>query len=329
MRGPALAWWGGLTALLFWLPLTSLPAEESGGWQWLERMGEAMRGRDYVGTFIYMRGDHMETLKVVHRATAAGERERLISLTGAAREVIRSQDRLTCVWPSSGAVYIEPRNKRTALPVSLPVNGADLMPHYRLDLGETTRIAGRFCQLLKLAPRDEYRYGYRLCIDQQSHLLLLSELRSQDGQVIEKVQFTRMQQPAQIADEWLESVLVEDDFKVYRAQESSHHDMTPDQRWQVKKLPPGFTLHDNSKRIVPVNDAPVQHMIFSDGLASVSVFIAAEDAHWVKQSHLGPRRAGSVNAYTDRVNGHSVVALGEVPAATVEMIGQSVYYAKD
>jgi sigma-E factor negative regulatory protein RseB len=67
---------------------------------------------------------------------------------------------------------------------------------------------------------------------------------------------------------------------------------------------------------------PVQHLIFSDGVASVSVFIEPGSAK-------GPAppestRIGSANAFSTQVRGHVVTAVGEVPASTVRDIATSL-----
>ncbi len=319
------AWTGILLTTVVCLVAASMAAQTT-AWQWLERMGEAMQSLDYTGTFIYVRGEEMETMQVIHRTSADGEQERLIALTGEAREVIRGRDVLTCVWPGSRVAYIEPRRQRTALPVRLPVDGAELAPYYHSGLGPRSRIAGRFCQLVELVPQDAYRYGYRLCIDNETQLLLLSEMRSQDNELIEKVQFTSLHLPERIADSALESVLIQEDFTVVRVDSADSPDLLPDPRWRIGKLPPGFGLHHNSKRMMPGSEEPVQHMIVSDGLASVSVFIANDAADWMQHEHRGTTHAGPVNAYRSAVAGHSVVALGEVPTLTVEMIGRAIQF---
>ncbi len=315
---------GLVTMALSW-GLTLAQGEASSPQVWLARMAEAMRQRDYAGTFVYLRGDDIETLRVVHRGGDRDELERLFSLTGEVREVIRGADLLTCIRSAAHAIYIEPRHDRPTLLFPMPVKTATDLPYYRQRLGERRRIADHFCQIVELVPQDVYRYGYRLCIATEYHLLLMSEMRTHDGRLIEKVQFTELELPPHIDDRWLESTLKRDGFTVYRVTPNAAlANMQPDAGWRVRVLPPGFGLQSNSKRMLSGSAAPVQHMIFSDGLASVSVFISAHDHpdRRAESSH-----AGTVNAYTTTVAGHSVVALGEVPAVTVEMIGAGVYYA--
>ena len=70
----------------------------------LQRMVDAIQERNYTGTFVYVHGDQVETMGVVHRVNEEGERERLYALTGAAREVLRDNESVTCILPDDEAV---------------------------------------------------------------------------------------------------------------------------------------------------------------------------------------------------------------------------------
>jgi sigma-E factor negative regulatory protein RseB len=66
----------------------------------------------------------------------------------------------------------------------------------------------------------------------------------------------------------------------------------------------------------------LEHLVYSDGVASVSVFIEA-GVSAVEQGE-GPSRMGSANAYTTVLGGYLITAVGEVPVRTVETIARSI-----
>jgi sigma-E factor negative regulatory protein RseB len=91
--------------------------------------------------------------------------------------------------------------------------------------------------------------------------------------------------------------------------------------WNNAPLPPGFHLAAQTAQMLPGVTEPVTHLVFSDGVATVSVFIQTE----VFRNSPNPVRAGvaqvgTSSAFTSVESGHKFVALGEVPPATVRLI---------
>jgi sigma-E factor negative regulatory protein RseB len=65
-----------------------------------------------------------------------------------------------------------------------------------------------------------------------------------------------------------------------------------------------------------------EHMVFSDGMAMVSVYV--EQALPGTRAFEGLSAMGAMNAYGALVDGYQVTVVGEVPPATVEMMATSV-----
>jgi sigma-E factor negative regulatory protein RseB len=66
--------------------------------------------------------------------------------------------------------------------------------------------------------------------------------------------------------------------------------------------------------------SPVAHIVYSDGLVAVSVFV--EPASGVHP--VGLLQQGGVNVFVRDADGYVVTALGEAPAATIRQIANSV-----
>jgi sigma-E factor negative regulatory protein RseB len=289
----------------------------------LDEMNRALQTSNYEGTFIYRHGQQVETMQIVHGYHEGATRERLVSLTGEAREIIRDQDLLTCVWPASKSVLVEPRRGRSGLPSAFPTGADGTSPYYAYTVQGTQRVAGLPCQLVRITPTDQLRYGYRLCIDPETGMPLKSEILDEQGEMIEQVMFTSINVLDSIPDSRFEPVTAGADFTWHRSEYDASADELPaDPGWDVVDPPRGFSVSSNVKRRLGVDGDPVQHMVLSDGLASVSVFIAAaEDDEALYQGMSG---SGALNAYATVSGDYQVTVMGEVPEATVMMIGDSL-----
>ena len=292
---------------------------------WLQRMNAALRDRNYTGTFVYIHGDHLETMQVAHRADAQGGIERLVSLTGPPREVIRDHKSVQCVMPDSRMVLVERRYAAAHFPAALPssVPAARLSAYYDFkDLGED-RIAGYQSKIIGVLPHDGYRYGYRLWLDVHTGMLLRSDLLDSHGHTVERVMFTSLQYPRNIPGAELKATEIRPGF-IWNIQGDSERLSAAEERvhWQASHLPPGFVLSLKDVQRVAGIPQPVRHLVYSDGLASVSVFAEANAPG--RNALIGPSQMGAVNAFGRQVADHHLTVVGEVPAATVELIAESM-----
>lgn len=292
---------------------------------WLERMNTALRTLNYQGTFVYIHGEHTETMQVTHRADAKGGIERLVSLTGSPREVIRDHKSVKCVLPDSHMVLVERRYAATNFPSALPssVHTAKLAAYYDFKALGEDRIAGYQCKIISITPRDGYRYGYKLWLDVHTGMPLRSDVVNQDGRTVERVMFTSLHYPRHISDAALQATEIHPGF-IWNIQGDSEK-LAPDEariNWKAGRLPLGFVLSLTDVQRVAGAPQPVRHLVFSDGLASVSVF--AEVAGSGRNALLGPSEMGAVNAFGRQIGNHHLTVVGEVPASTVALIAQSI-----
>jgi len=210
---------------------------------------------------------------------------------------------------------------RGTLPKMLPADVATFAANYRItDLGLSNE-AGRGCRRVGIAPLDALRYGYQLCLDLQTALPLRTELRSEDGKkVIEQVVFSQIDFPERIAEAALKPTSGGSDWTTV-VQDNAAPSAPGDPRWTVASLPEGFVAAPTS--LAKEGSEPAAtHLAFSDGLAAVSVFIEprSDDGKGLE----GAARMGAMNLYGRVVDDHQVTVVGEVPAATVRLIAQSV-----
>ena len=297
-------------------------AESSGvdALAWLQKIASAAHRLNYSGTFVYQRGAYMETSSIVHMTDESGEHEKLEVLDGPPREIIRNNDDVICFTPESKGVMVERRRSHKNFPALLPLQLSAIAESYTVKLGGVERVAGYDCQNVILEPRDSYRYGYRYCGESSSGLLLKAAMLNEKNEVVNQFSFTSTRiggaiDPAQLKP------------KYAKYQHILPQAIPPmvESGWQVKSLPAGFKKIMEQKRTFPGKKASASHLVFSDELVAVSVFI--EPLAGMGKSASGLSSQGAINVYTRPVADYQVTVLGEVPAMTVMQIANSVFFA--
>ena len=289
--------------------------------EWLERMNKALTTRNYVGVFTHVRGTRAETLRIIHRVRGRDVSERLLSLDGSGREFVRQGDELTCYFPDKKTVLVERRAPDGPLLGALPAIDDDSSLVYEIRGGERQRLLGRTTRVVALHPRDEFRYGYRLWIDEETSMPLKTQLCDKSGAVIEQILFSSIDLPERIPDSMFKPLVDASDYRWLRAERQLVSDASP-ALWGAMRLPPGFRLTTRSSQAMPGSKEPVAHLVFTDGVASVSVFVEPRKPD--TKPTEGPARVGSSSAFSTVVDDHQVTAIGEVPPNTVQFIATQV-----
>jgi sigma-E factor negative regulatory protein RseB len=282
-------------------------------------MSRAVEDLNYRGTFVHVLDGTAETLHIVHRNQAGQEGERILSLE-MGREIVRQGDRVQGIFPDQRIVLFETRSDVSPLVSVLPTSAADLEPHYEIKLLGAARVAERQAQMLEIKPRDEYRYGYMLWLDQETAMPLQSQLIDEQGQLVEQILFTEIEVPADIPAEALAATIDTTGFTTLQAPEAEP--LAAEIPWRAATVPGGFKLSVATQSPIAGSDTPVEHLVYSDGLATVSVFI--EDPATQAEVGEGFSTVGSTNAYSLTLSGRKVTAMGEVPRQTVRTIASSL-----
>jgi sigma-E factor negative regulatory protein RseB len=288
---------------------------------WLERMNHALTSRNYIGVFTHNHGGRVETMRIIHRVRGRDVSERLLSLDGPGREFIREGDEVTCYFPDRKTVLVERRAPDGPLLGALPSFEDGDSHVYEIRGGERERLLGRTTRVIALKPRDEYRYGYRLWIDEQTSMPLKTQLCDGTGTVIEQIVFSNIDLPERIPDSMFKPNMDASTYRWLRADRRVATNVAP-ALWDAMKLPPGFRIATRSAQAMPGSSEPVAHIVFTDGIASVSVFVEPRKPD--AKLEQGPARVGSSSAFSTVVDGHQVTVVGEVPPSTVEFIAREV-----
>ena len=283
---------------------------------WLRRIHEATQRLSYTGTFVYQNGGRTETSRITRYAPE--DIEKLEVLDGVPREIVRTKDTVRCYLPDSRVIKVDRRAER-GFPALLPERIGALARHYDISLGETRRIAGFDCQSVLLSPKDNLRYGYRVCADVASSMLMRAVTLDAAGEPVEQFTFTQLS----IGGVTRDMVKPRHTGRAWRVQDA---EAAPARLagWSLAAELPGFEKVVELKRRLG-ESRPVGQMVYSDGLAAVSVFIEPLQARR-DPVRTGLASMGAINIYTREVANHMVTVVGEAPAASVQRIADAVEF---
>ncbi len=287
---------------------------------WLDRMTTAVEELNYRGTFVHLLGDEVETLQIVHRNDGGRVSERIVAMDGVGREIIRHEDQIFCILPDRQVVLFENRRDVSPLVSALPSFSEDLEMSYEIMLLRTERVLERDAQVVAIHPRDEFRYGYVLWLDDATAMPLKSQLRDGQGRTVEQMAFTQIEIGGDIPPAALEPRIDAREFQRIAAPVNAVSEQVP--QWRATQLPTGFQLSVATRTQLAGSEHPVEHLVYSDGLATVSVFVESPDSE--PEVAGGLSRIGSTNAFSFEFSGRQITAVGEVPAVTVESIATSL-----
>lgn len=307
---------------------SNLRASDEQARHWLQRMNTSVSELDFDGHFVYLRGDMLDAMQIRHRVEEGNVREYLISLTGTAREVIRDNTSISIIQSRNGKVSISRRSTVEKLSPLSSLDPEELNGSYRLLMGEDVRMAGRAAKVILLQPKDNLRYGCRLVLDQSNALPLGVSLFDEDSKQVSRIMFTDLQvlypadedaelqtamRNAQVRAGASESVAAATDVFPESPQAVDLPSITD---WQFNALPIGYQLKNYHLRNKTEDTQRMEHFVFSDGLATVSVYVEPLTETGLK----GEASLGAVNALGAELVGHQLTIVGEVPQATLKML---------
>lgn len=315
-------------ALLFAGLASAVFADELSVNTWLMRLHEASRHQTYTGTFVVSASGHLASAKIWHLCEGDLQIERVESLSGTPRATFRRNDEVMTFFPTARVVVSEKRDSLGLFPNLLKAPASDIGAYYDIKRLGVERVAGLDAELVQLQPRDALRYAYRVWSDKRSGLVVQLQTLDTDGKLLEQAAFSELQLDAPVNKTQLTQMM--NATQGYRVERREVQKTTPEaQGWSMGKEIPGFRSAGSYTRPVALlagasgrTDRTMQWM-FSDGLATVSLFVESFDAsRHVREgaAELG----GATRTLTHRVGTWWITAVGEVPPATLALFVQSL-----
>lgn len=295
---------------------------------WLKKIQSSAQKLNYSGTFVYQQGSQVRTSRITHIFNGKNELEKLEILDGKPREYIRNNEEIACYVPENKSIRVEKRITKDVFPAILGANPTDLAEHYNLKKGETGRVAGFDCQAIILEPKDNLRYGYKLWAEKSTGLLLKAQTLNEKNEVVEQIAFT------QLSIGHIDPSRVKPSFPNthgWRVENAVMSDANLS-GWSVKEIPAGFKKIREMKRLItdtaPAADnaAPTQRevsqIVYSDGLAAISVFIESGSQSRTE----GSMQQGAMNIVGKRQGDYWLTVVGEVPATAIKQVSNSIEF---
>lgn len=309
------------------------PAEKRDAQGWLRTIQSAARAQSYSGTFVYQQGNQVRTSRITHVVDGKNELEKLEILDGKPREYIRNNDEVVFYIPEARTLLVEKRVTQDVFPAILASSPSEIAAYYTMRKAETGRVAGFDCQAVILEPKDRFRYGYKFWAERNSGLLLRAQTLDDNNEVVEQIAFTQIVIGNVDRNRARPSFTQTSGWRV----ENSIMSSNTSSGWVVKNMPPGFKKISEVKRLI--SDTPaasagssgstqnqqsskreVTQMVFSDGLAAISVFI--EPGSHSKTE--GSMQQGALNIIGRRQGDFWLTIVGEVPLPAIRQVANSI-----
>lgn len=298
--------------------------------QWLLRMHNAATQRNYQGTLVVSADGGMSSSRIAHYCEGKDSFESVEMLDGQPRRVLRHNEQLLTLWPAAKTARLEQREAIQPFPSLLSGSEEQLFERYELVSEGPGRVAGFDAAVFVLRPRDAARFAQRLWAEPASGLLLRADVMAVDGRVLESSAFTNLSiggKTKPVAANTVQGALKHlDGWRVLRP--ASLPTSLESEGWQLKVPVAGFRQSSCVKRQLEAAaddnrqaSAEVLHVIFTDGLTHVSLFIEPfrADRH---------RSAGAVSGATHtwmQAHGaHWITVVGDVPAATLKQFAAAL-----
>jgi sigma-E factor negative regulatory protein RseB len=286
--------------------------------EWLMRMHDASRQRSYIGTFVVSSSNGaMSSARIWHACDGQRQFDRVESLSGAPRSTFRRDDEVLTFMPETRTVRSERREALGFFPELMKPDESAIPEFYTAHLVGGDRVAGFEADVVQVLPKDGLRFGYRIWSEKKSGLVVKLQTVDADGKVLEQAAFSELQLDAPVRiDKLAQMMAVPDGWRVEKP--DAVKTTAAAEGWSMKAPIAGFKPMSCYKR---TGEGMLQ-WIFSDGLASVSLFVENYDAK--RHVQEGVFSSGATNTFTRRVQDWWVTAVGEVPAQTLRAFSLSL-----
>lgn len=306
-----------MLALCALAPAGAPLAAEDGARNLLARMHAAVGALDYHGSFIYARGGQIDTLRIFHAGSGGAERERLLSTSGARNEIARSGSTIVLLQHDAPAVILPYSGGVRLLPLLPETRGEHFDAYYRVEEGGDDRVAGYRARIVDIVPRDAWRYGYRLWLEDSSGMPLRSAIVDARRRLLEQFMFVALDLGAKPKESDLAPTIAA--HGASRSLAEMPLDGLP--RWHVADPPPGYRFLRAQRLAQDATQG--EHLTYSDGLANVSVYVEPHDG----AADVAPDRfstRGVLGICMRDTDAWRITVLGDVPRTTAERMAASV-----
>ena len=307
--------------------------------EWLQRMHAGARQRNYVGTFVVSApGGDLSSAGIWHVRDGEHQIERIEALSGPQRSTFRRNRNVMTFLPEAKVVKVEKRENLDLFPNLPDQPDSSIGDFYDVRAIGKDRVAGFDADVVQLVPHDGLRFGYRIWSERRSGLVVKLQTVDSESRVVEQSAFSELQLDAPVKAQALSQMM--SNTSGYRVEKLElERSNAQDEGWMLRTPVAGFKPRSFFRRPTagsegsggkPKQDAATVQWTFSDGLASVSLFIERYDA--ARAPRDGVLTIGATNAIRRRLPEPAgdwwLTAVGEVPPQTLDAFAQNLVRAR-
>lgn len=298
---------------------------------WLLRVHQAARQSVYTGTFVVSSSGGMASARIWHVCDGAKQLERVESLSGVPRAIFRHNDQVVTFFPQSRIAIAEVRDSLGLFPNLLKSNDSSIGDFYQLKALGNERIAGFDAEIFQLLPKDQLRYGYRVWSEKKTGLIIQLQTLDLNSKILEQSAFSELQLGAVVNVAKLSRSGNTDGYRVVRP--DLQKTTAEAQGWALQKPVDGFKPMGCYQRPATVQAGvegagqSTMQWVFSDGVATVSLFVEALDGRrHVREGATD--MGGATHTLTRRIDNWWATAVGEVPLSTLAAFTNALEHKK-
>lgn len=309
----------------------SYAADEA--WLLLQKSAYAARELNYKGVFVYQNGKQTSSVQITHMNNAGQEMMRNVVLdispqaasapSNQPREVYSQGENIVIMQQKNQKMMIEKRRGQNLFPAMLPTDLRSIKFNYNAQLGTKEFIAGRETQIIEIIPNDAFRYGYKIWADIEFGLMLKMTMVDNKKHTLEQIAFSQLNTLSSPDLNWFQPKIDMTKSYVMEDKTAINH---VNSNWILAALPAGYIKVDHRALAVIGKVSPVDQMIFSDGIGSVSLFI--EPVVKGVRPKMGHMNMGSTNICARVLDGYQITVVGEVPVLPCMQIATAVSFKK-
>lgn len=291
--------------------------------QVLIKMTQAMEALNYQGTVAFLKNGKLEPMKYFHAVDKGVEQERLLSLNSPLREIIRDADRVSCLFKATQQLVVDQRPFERSFLIDIPANLDALDGIYNIVVVGEENIAMLPAFVIAIYPKDNFRYARKIWVEKQHFLPLKVVVYDLANEVLEQLVFTELQvkDALPLVDaKFLDAVNPAPPVHQLQIQKSDQANFV------LNALPPGFREIFFTRKPMHNSDQQVDHLLMSDGFASVSIYMENKNAAMQPELYAqgGVQSIGTVNFISRTLGDFEITVMGEVPADTVKLIADGI-----
>lgn len=310
-----------LSFLLLTINASAMSTDNHSAKRWLERFSHSIKSLHFSATFVVVKNNQVEPYHWFHGIdNNEQELEIITRLNGPRNDVLRQGEIISYIEPEHDPYSIQSADIQGPIPSVFRGDITALEESYRFISVGRSRILGHVAQLIRIVPKDKYRFSYWLWLDQNTGLPLKMGVITRNGKLLEQIQFTHVEVNNELPDNLVQLQSAELPSVI----PANYFQQTKQLNWQVDWLPDGFqvvTSNQHKLNRYSRRDKPVEFMQFSDGLVDISVYVNTSQVKFREPEYAND---GATIVYNHVVQGIEIGVVGDIPLATAQKIAESI-----